>query len=290
MACVFRAAEPRGYNGDNITLVNYVVCVALSLVSALSSGSIGALGELPRANLAALFSEKSPANTAVIALIFGAVSGFLYLATLTFSRRSYISNGVGITIMFEKCAFLIPILAALVLWGQLPTAMQVAGIVLATAAIIMNVTGTGDSRLSNVGMLGVCFCMSGLIEVGSNAFVVYAFDSSYQSLFVLCIFTTALILCFAYVLGRCRSQGQRLRITPREALAGVAAGLPNVATSFFQLRCLESLPAAVVFPCMAGGNLVLITVLSRLIFREKLTRRQLVSAGVTLLGLVLVNL
>ena len=290
MPIIFRFTEPKGYDGDNVTWVNYIVCSVVSLVRALSDGAFEAVPAMTELDMATLVSEKSLAATGFWAILLGVFSGFLYLSSLVAARRSYLRNGVGITVMFEKCSFLIALVLGVILWSNIPTLIQIVGIVLATIAIGISVTGRSESRLASVGLLLVCFVEVGFIQLFSNAFMEYAVDNRYQGLFMLGIFGTAAISCGFFVKHRNKKRGTPVKIAFKEMLAGAAVGLVNVSNTTLQLKALETLSPAIVFPSLAAGSLVISTVASRILFKEKMSGRQLISAVITMVSLVLVNM
>ena len=77
---------------------------------------------------------------------------------------------------------------------------------------------------------------------------------------------------------------------PKEMLLGVALGIPNMLTSFFLIRSLYALPAYVVFPTFSGGTIVFSLILSLVIYRDKLSVRQLASIALITIAMVLINI
>ena len=161
---------------------------------------------------------------------------------------------------------------------------------LATLAIGITVIGGGESRLQSVSLVLTCFIEVGFIQLFSNAFMEYTCSNSYQGLFMLFIFVTAATTCFFFVLRQNKKRGTAVKIAFKEMLAGAAVGLVNVSNTTLQLKALETLSPAIVFPSIAAGSLVMSTVASRILFKEKMTPKQLLSAGITMVSLVLVNL
>lgn len=290
MTCIFRYTEPKGYNGDNIMTVNYFVCVIVSLISALRDGSLKLLPEVVNTDFSVLFTEKTIPNSVFFALAFGFVMGFLYIQLLVCSRLSYIPNGTSITIMFEKVMFIVPIIFAFFAWGEVPAVVQVVGIVLALVAIVINATGKGESKIGNIGILLACVIGAGFNQLNSKLVVELTINEKVKSLYVLTIFVIATIFDIMYLRYKNKQENKKFHITFAEIIYGIFAGIPNVGYSFLLLQCLGSLPGTVVYPSVNAGNLMLITIISRLFFKEKITSRQYFALALTFVGLVLVNL
>ena len=82
----------------------------------------------------------------------------------------------------------------------------------------------------------------------------------------------------------------RLRLRKRDLLFGAAVGVPNFLASRFLLASLTDLPAFLVYPAYSVGAIAVISAASFLLFREKLSGRQLAGVALILCALVLLNL
>jgi len=66
--------------------------------------------------------------------------------------------------------------------------------------------------------------------------------------------------------------------------------VPNYFSARFLLLSLSAVPAVIAYPTYSVGTIVLITLVGRLCFGEKLSRRQIVAMGVILAALALLNM
>ena len=87
-----------------------------------------------------------------------------------------------------------------------------------------------------------------------------------------------------------KKNGEKLELKPMYFLYGTLVGIPNFMHSSFMMRSLDTLPAAIVYPTESAGTLLIITVISWLIFKEKLNKKQVVSILLTLAALILINI
>ena len=83
---------------------------------------------------------------------------------------------------------------------------------------------------------------------------------------------------------------ERQKLTRRDVLLGIVVGIPNFFSSRLLLEALTKLPAFLVYPCYSVGAILVISVASFILFRERLNRRQLGAVGMILGALVLLNL
>ena len=82
----------------------------------------------------------------------------------------------------------------------------------------------------------------------------------------------------------------RRALTGRDVFFGVLVGVPNFLSSRLLLAALTELPAFLVYPSYSVGVILVISVASFFLFRERLNRRQMGAAGMILGALVLLNL
>jgi len=93
-----------------------------------------------------------------------------------------------------------------------------------------------------------------------------------------------LILC----IGLCIYKKQGLSLM--DVVFGLAIGIPNYFSALFLLRSLEAIPAVVAYPSYSAGTIIMITVVSMLIFKERLNKRKMIALGIILAALVFLNL
>ena len=83
---------------------------------------------------------------------------------------------------------------------------------------------------------------------------------------------------------------ERRPITRRDLVFGALVGVPNFLSSRLLLAALTELPAFLVYPSYSVGVILIVSLLSFFLFRERLGRRQLAAVGMILAALVLLNL
>ncbi len=290
VSMIFRYAEGNGHNGNNIMFINYIMSTASAAVMAALDGVWGNLGSVSESQPFSLFSEKNVPNTILLLIIIGVFSGVYYMSSLVFIRHSYFSNGVATTLMFSKSCFIIPTFAALVLWGEFPKGLQLAGALFCVIAIAIMLLRTGDGKkISNLPILILTLLICGMMQVNSKLFTRYCIND-YSNMFLTFLYATACLVSLGLILYENGKKGEKLHITPKEWGFGLIAGACNFGSNWLQLRALQVFPAGLVFPCLAAGNLVIGSVLGWLLFKERLSRKQVFALSMTCVGLVLANL
>ena len=264
VSVVMRLSEKQGATGTWKLSVNYVMCAGMSLWFSGSPQLFPAMEGLPTA------------------LLLGGVTGVLYLLGFVLLQWNTRRNGVVLPATFMKLGVIVPTVMSILFFGEAPKPLQIAGIALALAAIVLI---QGRSREETGSLLGLIALLlsGGTADAMSKIFEEMGLNAL-KDQFLLYTFGTALILCVALCLVR------KQRPTWRDALWGLALGAPNYFSARFLLLALGDLPAVVVYPSFSVGTIVLVTAVGMLCFGERLSRRKWAALGVIAAALVLLNI
>lgn len=292
MTVCFKLSDRHNVDGNHMILVNYIVAAVVSTVMAVQEGLFqDYIAILGQAQLFRVLIEKNLPNTYLLLTLLGIISGFYFIIDLINIKNSIRYNGAGVSNLFSKFGFLLTTAFAMVAWAEIPSGLQLWGIPLAVVAFII-ATGRMGAE-GNVGKPFLLFQLvlfAGLAEINNKAAVYYAVSRNYNSLYISIIFSMALVLAFLYTGAISRREGRPLRLTGKEIVGGICTGLPNVVSNYFILKALESIPSNVYFPTSAAGNLIFTTLLSALVFKERLTKRQWAAIGIMAVSLTLTNI
>ena len=120
ISIMMRLGEERIRNNVSLLSTNYLVCLLLSLAFSAGSGSI-----------------IVPADTGMPAIMLGMISGIFYFGSFLLYQINIYKNGVTLSAAFMKLGVLMPVMIAVLIFGERPGTGQVAGICLALAAILI---------------------------------------------------------------------------------------------------------------------------------------------------------
>lgn len=251
-----------------VYFVNYVTCALLAF---------------------ATMQPKSLYNGDVAPLWLGAIAGFFYLASLAANGYSIHKNGAILSSVFTRLGVLVPILLSVAVFGERPTLVQVLGVVLAVAAAVVmnglpNKEETSPAAKSIYLLpLVLTLLLNGTSDSMSKIFTQLGRRQD-DGLFVFYIFLFAGLFTLVLLIK------ERQTITRRDIFFGVLVGIPNFLSSRLLLVALTELPAFLVYPSYSVGVILVISLASFFLFRERLNRRQLGAVGMILAALVLLNL
>ena len=131
---VLAFASRRGWDGRAVLGWSYFASAALAgLMAALQAPALSfpAPGQLA----GALTGAMTPASSMSFAVWFGLLSGGLYLLCLVTVEKSVREKGAGVTTLYQRLGILVPILCSALLWGEVPSAVQLAGLAASVAVM-----------------------------------------------------------------------------------------------------------------------------------------------------------
>ena len=274
----------------NLTLA--MLCSALVSVAM----RLGAQGDQPRKPMLAVnyltcfavslfFLRRGAGGTGLgTAAGLGLLGGILYLGAFLLLQRNVRDNGVALSSLFMKLGVIVPAILGVTVFHERLAPTRAAGIVL-TLAVVFVLFGGPDARgLRRGGLRGLVplLLCSGMADGLSKVYNAWG-DPALEGHFLCCVFGFALILSAIL----CLRPGQRP--APRDALYGLMLGLPNYFSSRFLLLALHDVPASIAYPVYACGTILLAAASGRLLFSERIGKRQCAALALALVALVLLN-
>lgn len=264
VAVLMRMSGKHSRNGMTVLASNYAMC----LVAA------GALAGWP------LF----PAGEGLgLTMGLGVINGILYLGGFVLLQWCIGRSGVVLPATFQKLGVVLPTIAAMTIFREKAQPMQLLGIGLAVASILVMNEKQKGQRVAGLGGLLALLLVCGSCEVMSKVFEHWG-SATLDDHFLFYTFVVAFLLCV--VLCFVKKQG----ITLADVLWGLAIGVPNYFCAFFVLGAIRQMPAVIVYPTYSAGTIIAVTLVGVLAFREKLSRRKVIALGMVVAALVLLNL
>lgn len=275
---IFKYRARHGADRVALLTVNYAAAVGAALVLLWLEGGRGGSLE-PSASLLAL----------------GVTTGALFIFGFFMFSLATAVAGMSLSIGVMRVSVVLPFLASWVIWAEVPTVAQGAGLVLAAVAFFLIARTRGQAPVAEPGagqgrrfvMLALLFLAGGVVDVMMKTFdEVFAADNS-RSLFLLMLFAVAFLIGLVIVLWH----GVRSGRWPSGSTVawGVVLGLVNYGSAEFFLRAIRALPGPFVFPAnnialVIGGALLGVTV-----WGERLSRLNWVGIALAAAALVLLS-
>ncbi|MBR0136692.1 MAG: hypothetical protein IJM18_10850 [Clostridia bacterium] len=269
-----RISEKHVKNNFAMFMANYFVCAAIAASFLLASGKTVAPG--------------MPGMT--FAILLGAFGGLLYLSAFILLKFNIGKNGVMLSSVFMKLGVLVPTLMAIIIFREAPTYLQIIGMAIAVAAIVViyfdpgsdgNGLSSKKSKASLLFLLALLL-LSGLVESLANIYNKLG-NESLKDLYMVCVFSSAMLISLVFVLIK------RQPICFADIAFGILIGIPNYFSTRFLLKALETVPAFVTYPVYNIGAIILIGIAGILIFKEKASTRKYIGFAMIIAALILLN-
>ena len=265
VAIVMRTAQVKVSNPIGLLAGNYIVCVLMGLLLSVPEISAGDFYGLP-------FSAG-----------LGILNGGIYLGSFALMQWSTRHNGVVLSSMFMKLGVLISTLISILCFREDPTLLQILGFALAVFSIFVINYSPGAVFSRSSWVLIIMLVMSGMTDVMSKIYEVFG-NASLENTFLLFTFFSALCLCLVFM----KRKGEHLG--KQELFYGALLGIPNFLSSLFLLKALSSVPAMIAFPTFNVAVILIVALTGILLFREHLSRKQMIGGLLICIALVLLNL
>lgn len=220
----------------------------------------------------------APART----LYMGGFNGILYLASFLLLQDTTRKSGVVLSTIFMKLGLLVPFILSVVLFRESPTAPQMAGFLLAVAAIVGIYSQKSTGLKGGFLPLLLLLLLGGSANAMSKVYQRYGI-ANYENQFLFYTFLSAFLLCALLVLIKKERPGKQ------DIFWGIVIGIPNFFASKCLLQSLFSLPAVVAYPTFSACTITLVTIVGVLFFRERPTAKQWISLGGMLAAIILLN-
>jgi len=265
VSLVMRASEKHIQNTYAMFMANYAVCLMLSrmFMGVLFNGQKDGMG---------------------FALILGWINGFLYLGGFVLMKWSMSRNGAMLSSAFMKLGIVVPTRMAIVVFRERPEFAQVLGIVAAVAAVCLihfekEPSAGGNKKI----LLLVLLFVSGIADSLSNVYDKMG-NEFLKDHFLFYTFLAAFLL--ALVMGL----AERKKISGKDLWFGLLIGVPNYFSARFLLLALGDLAAVITYPVYSVGTILLVSMVSVLVWKERLSKQKKLALGVVLVALVLLNI
>ena len=275
MVMLFKYFDKIGVNNLTAITFNYFTAGILALFSYRIENSIIELKSNVNLNL----------------LICSLIVGVLFV--ITFNLYAFTAQKIGITLstIANKMSMIIPILIGLILFKEEVTLIKVIGIFLAIGAIIFSSKEDKKSKkLSQVNMLilSLLFIGQGLADGILNWAQKNILNSENMNLFFTLTFLSAGLAGGLYIFYKIKTSN--FKMNKKSILWGIILGIPNYLTLLYFIKSLKNdlFSSYQVFPIVNIGVIVLCTILSVILFKEKVSFYKWIGVGFGILAISLI--
>ncbi|HMN25890.1 MAG TPA: EamA family transporter [Ignavibacteriaceae bacterium] len=207
-------------------------------------------------------------NYSIEVVVFGSLLGVLFAGTFVLYSKAISLAGTALATVSARLSVLIPVLAAIIFYGESPNIKMLLGFGLALITLYLFYLslknhGTVEGRKGKYIYLLSLLVGIGFVDLSMKMFE-QNFPISEKGVFVFTIFFSAFIYTSLYLIIK------KIKFDRGTFNLGLMLGVPNVLAINFLLAALDELPAIVVFPVMNIGVIVITAVVAYLIWKEQI--------------------
>jgi drug/metabolite transporter (DMT)-like permease len=270
----FKVIAVKNINAFQAIIVNYVVAGILGFVTTKSN--------------------VTPLNIIEQSWIYVAIGlGIVFISSLFVIAETTAKSGISVAQVANRMSVVVPISIAVIFYGDILSLAKIIGILLAIAAVYL-VSHKEDKQ--NVSQKFwwlfpvIIFICSGIIDSSINYAQRYLLKEDDFDAFLSTIFATAfvfgfIVLLYQMIITKEKFQGKAIP-------AGIILGTINFGTMYFIISALNTniLEPSALFPINNLSILTISTLISVVVFKERLSPKNWLGIGLSLLAILILGL
>ena len=270
----FKIIAVKNINAFQAIIVNYVVAGSLGFVTTKSN--------------------VTPLNIFEQSWIYVAIGlGIVFISSLFVIAETTAKSGISVAQVANRMSVVVPISIAVIFYGDILSLAKIIGILLAIAAVYL-VSHKEDKQ--NVSQKFwwlfpvIIFICSGIIDSTINYAQRYLLKEDDFDAFLSTIFATAfvfgfIVLLYQLIIKKEKFQGKAIP-------AGIILGTINFGTMYFIISALNTniLEPSALFPINNLSILTISTLISVVVFKERLSPKNWLGIGLSLLAILILGL
>ena len=270
----FKIIAVKNINAFQAIIVNYVVAGSLGFVTTKSN--------------------VTPLNIFEQSWIYVAIGlGIVFISSLFVIAETTAKSGISVAQVANRMSVVVPISIAVIFYGDILSLAKIIGILLAIAAVYL-VSHKEDKQ--NVSQKFwwlfpvIIFICSGIIDSSINYAQRYLLKEDDFDAFLSTIFATAFIFGFIVLLYQMIIKKEKFQ--SKAIPAGIILGTINFGTMYFIISALNTniLEPSALFPINNLSILTISTLISVVVFKERLSPKNWLGIGLSLLAILILGL
>jgi drug/metabolite transporter (DMT)-like permease len=219
--------------------------------------------------------------------------GIVFIGSLFVIAETTSKYGISVAQVANRMSVVVPITIAILYYGDNLTVFKVIGIVLAIAAVYLVSHKEGGSKSSQKFWWLfplIIFICSGIIDSSINYAQRNLLNDTDFDAFLSTIFSTAFVFGAIVLLYQLLIKKETFET--RAIPAGIILGVINFGTMYCIIMALNSniIEASSLFPINNLSILTLSTIISVLVYKEKLSQKNWIGIGLSLAAIVILGL
>jgi len=234
----------------------------------------------------ALMADRSLWSVSGV-IICGVLCGIMYSVSKMIIMTGYEKSSVAFMTLCHSSGMLLPCIIGHFLWNEKLSFAALVGIALVIASVLLlkdapHKKGTNSTIGFIIGI--VVLLTSGGVMILQKIMGIYYHGQGVNA-YNFYSFLSAFMILSAFMRGE-KQQGD----TKKLIWCALGSSVSLCVISIVMTKLASTVPSIIMFPLFNGSGIILVTLLSAWLFKEKLTPKRIIGFVVGLVGLFLVNL
>ena len=234
-------------------------------------------------------------DISIFSLVLSVFFGISVATTQVMQAKAMGNGSSSLVTLIYSCGFLIPIFYGLIFWNEEASIFQWIGIGLIVVALFLIIyNGKGEGKLSS----WLPFAIIAMLGSGINAIFQkthqYSDFANELPLFLVCSLLFSAVFTGIATLFIKESKSEKIQLSKKEKtikiLVPICLGICVGALNFLNLMLSGKIPSAILFPIYNIGSLILTSVISAIIFKDRITKKQFVGLAIGVIAILMVGI
>lgn len=227
-------------------------------------------------------------------VVLGALFGVVFIITIFCYMKAMETGPLSFTILFSSFGIMIPVFIGLIFWNEPINIVQIMGLILLFTTFYLG-SGSSKGKKQKMNMKWLVFCMINFLGNGIGMTITKWHQILLPGIeikeYLVMSFGTAALLSLAmfvyyhYVKKEVIVHLKRVHLVYIILATGIVTAFGNQLFVFLASR----IPGVIQFPAINGGIVILSTIASCFIFKDKLTRNVVIGMSLGIVALVLIS-
>ena len=270
----FKIISIKNINAFQAIIINYIIAGSLGFLTTKSDVTPGNVFEQPFFLIAVFL-------------------GIVFISSLFVIAETTAKQGISVAQVANRMSVVVPIGIAILFYGDGVSVSKVIGIILAIVAVyLVSHKETDGKQADKLWWLFplIIFACSGIIDSSINYAQRHLLNDLNFDAFLSTIFSTAFVFGFIVLLYQLIIKKEKFQL--QAIPAGIILGTINFGTMYFIISALNTnvMEPSVLFPINNLSILTLSTIVSVIVFKEKLSSKNWLGIGLSLLAILILGL
>lgn len=222
-----------------------------------------------------------------IVIGFGVLYGIVQAFFLYFKMQAMANGPVSVTTLIGTCSFVLSTVSGILIWSERITALQGVGLCLLMCSVLLCVN-TGNSAEKKASLKWIFYCAGFFLASASVGIVFKFFSKSNSGNATDMMIVTSFVMTVAFlILGKPLSNCSGMGIAKRDLIFALLCGIVSCAYNRTNIYLTGALPSIIFFPVFNGGVIFLSLLVGVILFKEKLSKKQLFGFALGMISLLI---